>query len=287
MITPRASWIGVLVCSTALFGSGRIEAQAPTAGDEAFEVASVTPNAAGLSRGSSIGTPPGRFYVINQSLRTILRYAFQLTDARILGIPGWANDAYFDINARLPDGAPSAAWPAMLRRLLYERFALKTHVERRESDVLLLTRARPDSALGPGLRPSVLNCSRTDRLDANGPAEQRNHAPQGATCGMRTGPGFISAGGVTIDAIVSFLSLQAARPVLNSTGLEGPFDVELTYDLASLSPLGQPTLDSRSWRSVGPSIFTAAKEQLGLQLSSSRAPVEHVAIDHIERPLPD
>jgi hypothetical protein len=35
---------------------------------------------------------------------------------------------------------------------------------------------------------------------------------------------------------------------------------------------------------TGPSIFTALKEQLGLELKSTKAPAEIVVIDHVERP---
>jgi uncharacterized protein (TIGR03435 family) len=37
----------------------------------------------------------------------------------------------------------------------------------------------------------------------------------------------------------------------------------------------------------GPSIFTAVREQLGLKLESTRAPVEVLSIDHVEPPSPD
>ena len=36
--------------------------------------------------------------------------------------------------------------------------------------------------------------------------------------------------------------------------------------------------------SMGLSIFTAIKEQLGLKLESAKAPVEFLVIDHVERP---
>jgi uncharacterized protein (TIGR03435 family) len=35
---------------------------------------------------------------------------------------------------------------------------------------------------------------------------------------------------------------------------------------------------------VGPTIFTALEEQVGLKMASDKAPVEYLVIDHVERP---
>ncbi len=35
----------------------------------------------------------------------------------------------------------------------------------------------------------------------------------------------------------------------------------------------------------GPSLFTAVKEQLGLKLESTKAPVDVLVIDHVDRPI--
>ena len=50
----------------------------------------------------------------------------------------------------------------MLRTLLEERFALRTHVETRDIPIYALTRVRPDR-LGPDLRPSDVDCATVDR----------------------------------------------------------------------------------------------------------------------------
>ena len=59
--------------------------------------------------------------------------------------------------------------------------------------------------------------------------------------------------------------------IIDKTGLTGKYDVELTW-----APNNEPD--------AGPSIFTAIQEQLGLKLESSKAPVDVVVIDHLERP---
>ena len=61
------------------------------------------------------------------------------------------------------------------------------------------------------------------------------------------------------------------RTVVDNTGLNGEFGVKLEWSdgLADSS---------------GPSLFTALQEQLGLRLESTKAPVEVIVIDQIEKP---
>jgi uncharacterized protein (TIGR03435 family) len=73
---------------------------------------------------------------------------------------------------------------------------------------------------------------------------------------------------------MQLLATASGRIVVNRTGLQGPFTIDLEY-----SP-DQTASDL-------PSIFTAVQEQLGLKLESSRAPVDVLVIDSVERPTPD
>ena len=76
------------------------------------------------------------------------------------------------------------------------------------------------------------------------------------------------------------------RNVVDRTELTGAFDVNVKWAIDPLTgPAGPgvaPPLDP-----MGPSIFTALQEQLGLKLSSAKGPVEVLVIDHIEKPSPN
>jgi uncharacterized protein (TIGR03435 family) len=66
---------------------------------------------------------------------------------------------------------------------------------------------------------------------------------------------------------------KLGTPVIDRTGLEGTFDFML--DWAPDETIAE--------RAGGPSIFTALEEQLGLKLESSKAQVEVLVVDRIDR----
>ena len=74
--------------------------------------------------------------------------------------------------------------------------------------------------------------------------------------------------------LIESLSSRVSRVVVDATGLKGNYDIDLQWAPDDVG------LDNAR----GPSIFTALQEQLGLRLKSSRAPVEVLVIDRVERP---
>src|SRR5262249_24988150 len=90
----------------------------------------------------------------------------------------------------------------------------------------------------------------------------------------------LTATAVSLDQFVRSPFITGAtggRPVVNQTGLTGFYDFTLTWGSNGLSP--EAPKDP-----AAPDFFTAVQEQLGLRLVSSKAPVEVIVIDHIERP---
>jgi uncharacterized protein (TIGR03435 family) len=105
---------------------------------------------------------------------------------------------------------------------------------------------------------------------------------------MRVAPNQVVAGGIPLARLTQMLSQFTQRIVIDRTGLEGNFDIDLTFTPDRMPqgppPPGAPQLNIDP---NGPSLFTALQEQLGLKLESDRAPVEVLVIDHVERPTPD
>jgi uncharacterized protein (TIGR03435 family) len=67
----------------------------------AFEVASVKPSTVI----GPINTPPGRFIVVGQALKTLIGYAYRMRDYQIFAGPGWMSNDLWEIQAGVPEGA--------------------------------------------------------------------------------------------------------------------------------------------------------------------------------------
>ena len=85
--------------------------------------------------------------------------------------------------------------------------------------------------------------------------------------------------------LMVFLSPYLNRVLVNRTGLDGLYDVDLKWlplqtDTA-VAPPSSPAARDRA------SLFTAVQEQLGLKLESTTGPVEVLVIDSVEHPTPN
>lgn len=72
------------------------------------------------------------------------------------------------------------------------------------------------------------------------------------------------------------LNFDVGEPVIDKTGIIGSFAIRMTNS----SPNMPQNTDA-------PSIFTALKDQLGLELVPDKGPEATLVIDHIEEPTPN
>jgi uncharacterized protein (TIGR03435 family) len=211
---------------------------------------------------------------------------------QIVGGPTWVRSDRWEIIAKTDPGRSNDEIREMARALLAERFQLSLHIETRELPAYLLVRARDDGALGPGLSVPDIDC------DAYRTAQRRGEPLPSAPVGGRlpcvatimgsrsspTGRGSrLTAGGTTINGITTLIAEQIGRPVVDATGLDQLFDIELEFSARPLS--ASPS--AASVDDDGPSIFEAIQNQLGLKLESGRASVDVLVIDRVEPPSPD
>jgi bla regulator protein blaR1 len=260
-----------------------------------FEVASIKPF--DPTRGTMrISTTPGRYDVAGLPTQLMFVQALSVPVDRIIGLPDWITTERYAIAAKAPDGAPPNALPVMLRNLLKDRFMLATHRETRELPVYNLVFARSDKRFGPAFTETSAECraminARNEALQRGGPPSTTAPDPNGCLS-SRFGPGIAGFKGAPMAMIVTILTQQVGRPVLDKTGLTGPYDFTLkwTPDPGSggLTPFGLPAgAPPTAADPDTPNFFTALQEQLGLKLESARAPVEVIVIDRLEKPTPD
>jgi uncharacterized protein (TIGR03435 family) len=102
--------------------------------------------------------------------------------------------------------------------------------------------------------------------------------------------GLLMAQEIPVAGLLNSLSNILGRSVVDRTGLIGKYDLKVEWrpdemQVSMFSAMGVPEgfgAPPPDWQ--GPTLFTALEEQLGLQLSSQRGPVETLVVERIERP---
>jgi hypothetical protein len=205
-----------------------------------FDAASVKPaGLGGLNQREEIDA--SHFSVRAIPLIALIMQAFDVNQYQLTGAPGWTGKNLYAINASIASPADHAQVMEMLRNLLIERFHLKTHLEIRQTKVYELTVAKD------GLR-----------TEADGMMV------------AHTMPEFVKyLNGLTGPAALNW-------PVIDRTGLPGPYDIRLKIELKA-----DPDGRSGTW---GLDFLTELPRQLGLRLQSARDDYTFLAIDHVDEP---
>jgi bla regulator protein blaR1 len=240
-----------------------------------FEVASIRPSSGSDPRTLLQVLPGGGLRTSGATLRFLVTLAYQVRSFQVLDGPGWIGTDRFDIIATVDRSRPAGDEPAdpakvtaaqlsnmqnqmrpRLIALLAERFGLRVHRETRQQPIYELV-------VGKG-----------------GP---KIDAVPGNFGGLHIGRNQFVGEGATIDMLSTALANQVGRPIVDRTGLAGSFNFKLNWtpDETIIPNGGDPlsTLDQ-----AGPSIFTAIREQLGLELKATKGPAEVLVIDHVEHP---
>jgi len=123
--------------------------------------------------------------------RDLIRFAYQIPEARVTGGPRWLDEQILNIVITL-DAAPRAdEMPGVVREALESRLQLKTHMEKRNFPVLALVMARQDRALGRGLRAASRPCFDVQQwIAAGNPRDQLREWQGMPPCGGTHDRGF-------------------------------------------------------------------------------------------------
>jgi len=255
-----------------------------------FEVASIKQATAGESTPASfpmdygdffgVTNPHGRF-VEQAPVSVYIGFAYKLwpskdlRDAMLAGLPKWVATDQYVINAQAEGSPTKDQIRLMVQSLLADRFKLVVHFERQETPVLALVVDNPGKT-GAKLKPhsDIVPC---DVSKVSGDVlVPPCYLVQAIT---KPNSSFLMAGrNLTMNQIaatLSQLSVDFAHPVVDQTGLSGRFDFSLEWTRqTSNSVTPEP----------GTSMQDALQEQLGLKLKSTKALMNILVIDHVERP---
>jgi len=236
----------------------------------AFEVATIKPSNPEV-RGQSILVGRGggnMFTTTNTTLNDLIVFSYGIHPRQLTGGAPWLESERFDITAK-PEaqGIPNATQlRTMVQKLLVERFGLVFHNEKRELSAYVITLAKSGHKLTKNESGGVL-----------------------PGFGGR-GPGAIGVRNTTMGEFAGFLQARILdRPVVDQTALSGKFDFVLEWrpdpaQIQAQAPPGAPAPQLPPEVESRPDLFTAIQEQIGLKLESTKAPVEVMVIDKVQKP---
>ena len=211
-----------------------------------YDVISVKPNKTG-SGNTSINTGETTLRAENVSLKMLLTNAYGIRESLISGLPPWALNMRWDIQAKIVDPDPAekdrkltredseAKWHAEALSILTERFQVKTHFDVKVQPIYNLMIAKAGGKLKP------------------------TEAPEAKRGSMYTSDINLTATGIPISSLTTFLASETNRSVVDKTGLTGAYDVTLKWSRED------QVVNSAENGSTdrAPAIFTALQEQMG------------------------
>lgn len=242
----------------------------PANANPSFDVATIKPNISGGDRMQQLTMHGRNFTVRNGSLADLIGFAYDVQASQITNGPDWMEKDRYDIDA-IPDqeGMPSLPQARrMLKKLLASRFNLKVSDGKREMTAFVMMPAKDGLKLKP-----------TDSK-----VGEPGYGVRPASNGMT-----LLARDTSMKELTGFLGMVLDRPVVDETGATGRYDIAVTFTPDESEFGGHPPKLPALAEGVepAPDLFTAMQQQIGVKLSSEKAPVDVVVVDHVEKPSPN
>ena len=287
--------------------------QTPSTGLAEFEVASIKAappqgffHSADSGTGGTGALDPTTFRCASCTLSSLILKAFALERYQFPGQQSLPNDA-FTISAKIPEGATTEQFLAMLQNLLKDRFGLVYHFDRKEMQGYHLVVAKNG--------PKLIQAKESAVADADPKQNESHgaggHGANGWATGTRQGLTFFNGSAQyrgdhqTTDQLAQMLANQLGKPVDDQTGLTGKYDIVLNWagDTAHSAnhPAGGPGgydggaghdhgggggagPSARADNASGLTLFGALQSQLGLRLVAGPKSVARIfVVDHVEK----
>jgi uncharacterized protein (TIGR03435 family) len=233
-----------------------------------FEVATIKPSNPDQPGWGINVNASGMFTTRNTTLSDLVKFAYDMHPKQVVGAPRWFDSDKFDLTAK-PDkpGVPTVKqMKAMLQKLLADRFSLTFNKEKRELSAYAITVAKGGEKIHKA---------------------QNGNIPVPGFGGMPQG-GF-NVRNATMAEFASVMQAQFMdQPVVDQTGLGDTrytFILKFTPD-PGMRPFGatQGTPPPSADADAPPDLYGAMEQQLGLRMQKTKAPVDVMVIDKIEKP---
>ncbi|HUA21168.1 MAG TPA: TIGR03435 family protein [Bryobacteraceae bacterium] len=233
----------------------------------AFEVATIKPS--DPAHPQQIITLRGvEVITTNVTVHDLINLAYWLHPKQVTGGPAWMESEKYDMAGK-PDapGQPNVdQMKMMIQKLLADRFQLKFHFEKRDLAAYAVRTAKTGAKI---IR---------SQDDPKGlPGFYFGRAASGTTLTFRNSP---------MSQVTAVLQNFLDKPVVDQSGLSEKYDFTLTFTLdpAQAVRLGGAPVPAADNPDAAPDVFAAFEQQLGLKLDSTKAPVNVMVIDKVERP---
>jgi uncharacterized protein (TIGR03435 family) len=276
---PTLSFNLVRFVVAAFFAAPQASAQANAAPDPLkFEVASIKVANSGFNgvRGGCRGIdsvysaeqqkrggipPLGRCVITDARLSHLIGIAYGVSMQALDTGPDWIQRGglRFDVQAKAenPASATRQQLLTMLQNLLVERFQMKFHYVTTEESGFALVVAKK----GPKLQTSTSEDEKMTFLGINGDELPK---PMGNAVTVR-------AQKCSVSALKDLLAFAGnIGPGVDKTGLTGVYDFTLSWN-----------------EEDGPSLASALRDQLGLQVRPEKVPVARFVLDSAQKPTPN
>ncbi len=239
-----------------------------------FEVAIIKPSDPAKPGWALLVSRSGVLNTHNTTLADLIKFAYDLHPKQVIGAPSWFDSEKFDVEAKpsvagMPNGKQLQM---MLQKLITDRFSLQFHKDQKELSAYTITVAKGGEKIKK---------------------EESSDLPLPGF-GGRPQIGF-NVHNATMAEFASVIQAQFMDlPVVDHTGFGATrytFILKFTPDPtmrpfggAGAPPPGTPAAAPDP--DAPPEIF-GAMEQLGLHLQKTKAPVDVMVIDKIEKPSPN
>jgi len=277
------------------------------------DMAKMMTDLAAGKRPDSVRIDGTRATFVYNSLKQLVAYAYKMRNYEISG-PEWLATDRFDIQALLPDGTTKDDTPAMLQALLAERFKLAAHVEMSEQPVLALLVAKGGAKLQPASataeildETAPLKAGESLQDTRDGRIKLRRNS-DGSTTYIGSWGNFTlkfigetrsmhmqsdSMGMMGFAMMLNSLGGGEGRQVVDQTGLKEKYQVAVDFSIMDLMsslhdqginiPTRAPDTGSDASDPGGYATVSQALAKLGLRLEKSKAQVQRIVVDHVEK----